>query len=206
MTRKLDIENWNRKNTFDYFKNFESPFFSITANVDVTEMHRFCKAKKHSFFLTSLYYSTQVCNQIENFCYRLNGEEVICYEKNDLGSTVLFDDQTFGYAYFEMRDDFQKFIEDGHQIIEELKKNNRLDPKDEKQDLIHYSVIPWIAFTSFQHARSIPIKDSIPKIVFGKIFDQENKKMMPISLSVHHALMDGWHVGQYFEKMNQLKF
>lgn len=206
MPYKLDIVNWNRKNTFDYYKNFESPFFNITANVDVTAMQQFCKQEKHSFFLTSLYYSTKVCNEIENFRYRLQEEAVVVYEQIHFGSAILFEDHTFGFAYFEMQENFRDFLEQGTKILEQAKEKNTFAPKASTDNLIHYSVIPWVAFTNFQHARQLPVLDSIPKIVFGKIFEQGERKLMPISVEVHHALIDGWHVGQYFEKMNQLTF
>jgi len=197
----LDISTWNRKDTFDYYKNFESPFFNITAQVDVSEMYAYCKKENLSFFLTSLHHSTKICNDIENFRYRLEGEKIWIYNKISAGSTVLFEDNTFGFAYFDMVEDLNKFVADGQNTIDQLKKNRHFSPKHDMESLIHYSVIPWVSFTSFQHARPIPVKDSIPKITFGKLFDQGKKKMMPVSVAVHHALMDGWHVGQYFQKI-----
>jgi len=202
MKHQIDIENWNRKNIFNFYKDLESPFFNITANVDVTEFYKFCKTEKLSYFLANLHRSTQTCNEIENFRYRLNADktQVNCYDVIHAGSTILFDDQTFGFAYFEMENKLIDFVKKGKKTIEEVKQKKAFTPK-ETEDLIHYSVIPWVSFTAFKNARSIPITDSIPKIVFGKIFEQDNKKLMPISVEVHHALVDGWHVGQYFEKM-----
>jgi len=34
-------------------------------------------------------------------------------------------------------------------------------------------------------------------MVFGRIFDDGVQKKMPFSVEVHHALMDGIHVGKY---------
>lgn len=169
-------------------------------------MYQYCKETQLSFFLTSLFHSTKVCNAVENFRYRLEGENIWIYDKINAGSTVLFEedsfkDPTFGFAYFEMIDDLKTFVLNGTKILDQVKQDHSFSPKDELENLIHYSSIPWISFTSIQHARQIPITDSIPKITFGKLFDQGDKKMLPISVAVHHALMDGWHVGQYFQKM-----
>ncbi|MET0753548.1 MAG: CatA-like O-acetyltransferase, partial [Pyrinomonadaceae bacterium] len=48
MPKEVDVESWNRKNTFEFFKNFEDPFFNIAANLDVTALYRFCKEKNLS--------------------------------------------------------------------------------------------------------------------------------------------------------------
>lgn len=199
MFHKIDIENWNRKQTFDYFKEFEQPFFNVTVNTDITQLYDFCKSKEHSFFLASLYYSTKAANQIANFKYRIQDNEVICYDKINAGSTILFKDNSFGFCYFDFINDLESFINTGQQNIEQALKNPSFAPKDNKDNLIHYSVLPWLAFSSVQHARRIPTTDSIPKIAMGKIFEEGRKKIMPISIEVHHSLVDGWHVGQYFQ-------
>ena len=36
--QEFDVENWNRKNQFNFFKEYEDPFFNLTANVDVTNL------------------------------------------------------------------------------------------------------------------------------------------------------------------------
>jgi chloramphenicol O-acetyltransferase type A len=45
-------------------------------------------------------------------------------------------------------------------------------------------------------------------MVFGKIFDDGPRRMMPFSVEVHHALVDGVHVGKFFnlfqEKLNSV--
>ncbi len=76
-------------------------------------------------------------------------------------------------------------------------------PKINALDVLHYSVIPWISFTSFKHARHLKFKDSVPKIVFGKYFQDGSKKLMPVSVAVSHCMMDGYHVGLFFDQFQQ---
>lgn len=55
-------------------------------------------------------------------------------------------------------------------------------------------------FSSIKHpSRKDPVFP-IPQIVFGKYFEKEKRIFMSVGVEVHHALMDGYHVGQYFEK------
>ncbi|MBG7630682.1 MAG: chloramphenicol acetyltransferase, partial [Bacteroidetes bacterium] len=39
--------------------------------------------------------------------------------------------------------------------------------------------------------------------VFGGLFNENGSKKIPFSVEVHHALMDGYHVGLLFKNMQQ---
>ncbi len=204
MYQQIDLNNWKRKSQFDFFKDYDIPFFNITVNVDITNLHQFCKSRELPFFLSSLFFSTKAINAIKEFRYRIKGDGVICYDKIDAGSTILMDDNTFSFCYFEYIDDLQQFIIAGNKEIEILKKKKGLDPKLNADNLIHYSSLPWISFTGIQHARKFRIGDSIPKLVFGKYFKENNRLKMPLSVEVHHALLDGYHVSEYLKKYQSL--
>jgi chloramphenicol O-acetyltransferase type A len=45
--------------------------------------------------------------------------------------------------------------------------------------------------------------DSNPKISWGKYFTQGERTLVPFSVQVHHALMDGLQVGRYFEDLQR---
>ena len=70
-------------------------------------------------------------------------------------------------------------------------------------DAIHFTVLPWASFTSFSHARNWGREDSVPKIAFGKFTEENQRTKLPISVEVHHALMDGLHVGRYLSLMQE---
>jgi chloramphenicol O-acetyltransferase type A len=71
--------------------------------------------------------------------------------------------------------------------------------------VIHFSAIPWLDFTSLSHARSYTFPDSCPKISFGKMKINENgKRTMPMSIHVHHGLVDGLHLGQFVDYFQEI--
>ena len=88
--------------------------------------------------------------------------------------------------------------------IEKVQNTNSLLPAVSGENVIHFSAIPWIDFTSISHARSFSHLDSCPKISFGKMTETNGKKSMPISIHGHHALMDGFHVGQFIDEFQKL--
>jgi len=70
-----------------------------------------------------------------------------------------------------------------------------------RDDLIYFTVLPWVSFTSFAHARTPGRGESVPRIAFGKFTVENKRTLLPISVEVHHALMDGLHVGRFLSKL-----
>ncbi len=192
-------ENWDRKSTFEFFKTFEVPFYNITANVDVSRLRQYCKENNFQFLIMSLFLSQKTISQIPNFRYRLVKDQVRLYERTQAGCTILLENKSFAFCYFKPTSEVAEFHQYGEQAITELKANPDFTPRNGDANMIFYSVIPWISFTSFQHARRLETEDSIPRIVFGKYFKQGDHLLMPISVEVHHSFVDGYHLGQYFE-------
>ena len=60
-----------------------------------------------------------------------------------------------------------------------------------------------MSFTSFSHARNWGREDSVPKIAFGKFVKETDRVLLPISVEVHHALVDGVHVGRFFTRLEE---
>jgi len=205
MFERININEWSRKPQFDFFKTYENPFFNITANVEVTNLVEYCKKTGESFFLNSLYIGAQINNEISEFRMRIRNNEVIVHDIINFGAPVMHENKTFTFCYFKYFDDKNKFIEDAEVRLKKEKENPSFNPRHEEDDIIHFSVLPWINFTSIKHARRIPVTDSVPKIVYGKYTESNGKYFMPISLELHHALLDGYHAGLFYEKWEEIE-
>ena len=52
-----------------------------------------------------------------------------------------------------------------------------------------------------QSTNALPGKgDSIPRILFGRCVREGKRMKMPVSVEVHHALVDGLDVARFFER------
>ena len=198
----LDLETWPRKRAFAYFRGFDNPFFNVTVQLDATPLRVLTRAQPEvSFFLAYLYLSLQAANETEPFRYRIEGERVRVHGRIHGGTTFLRQDESFDFAYFDYLDDYPRFQAGAREALDAAQRRGpTFDPHDGRDDLIHYSALPWIAFTSFAHARNWRRADSIPKIVFGRCAEEGGRFRLPVSVEVHHALMDGLHVGRYLER------
>jgi chloramphenicol O-acetyltransferase type A len=208
MYREIDIDGWERKTTFEFFKDYEDPFFNITANLDVTRLYRFCKENGLAFSLAGLFYAMETANEFRELRLRMIDEKVVEFDRIHATQTFLNDDETFSFSYFEMQPDVFGFDAAGRIAREKYKALKTFDVEAKRIDLIYFSVIPWVSFTSFKHASRFDNRQTVPRMVFGKIFDSGDQKLMPFSVEVHHALVDGVHIGKFFnrfqEKLNAL--
>ena len=198
--REIDIESWERKATFEFFRDYKDPFFNIAANVDVSRLYSFCKSREFPFSIAALFCSIAAANEIPEFRLRMIGPKVIEYDRIEATQTILNDDNTFSFCYFPWHDTIEGLVEAGRAAREKYGAMKSFDVETGRLDLIYYSVIPWVAFTSFKHANSGDNRQSVPRMVFGKMFMQGSTRLMPFSVEAHHCLMDGFHIGKYFER------
>ena len=204
--RILDLDSWKRRQHFEFFRHYEKTWFNICADVDVTALVAHCaEPDGPSFFLASLWLSLEAANGVEELRYRLHGDQVVVHPVIHGGSTVLMPDETFAFAYFDYHPTYPAFTAEAAPVLDKVKNGpGGLEPEPDRDDLIHYSVIPWVAFSSFSHARVRTRDVSVPKIVFGKHRPVGDRRLLPVSVEVHHALVDGLHVGRFYERFEEL--
>lgn len=203
MFTELDIESWPRKRTYEFFREYDDPFFNFTANVDITRLHAFAKRNDLSVALSLLFHIMTAANEIREFRIRLLKEKLVEFDKIHATQTILNDDETFSFAYFEMRPDVFEFNKNGKIALEKYKRLKTFDVESDRLDLIYFSVIPWVSFTSFKHASRLDRTQTVPRIVFGRIFDEGAAKMVPLSVEANHTIMDGFHVGKLFNRFQE---
>lgn len=199
--KKVDIESWARKNTYKFYKDFDDPYFNFTSNLKVSGLYKEAKENNYSFFLLTMWYCLKAANSIHNFKLRIENEDLIIYDKIDGGSTVLYDDDSFGFAYYNYTSVKRDFIEKSQLEIEKRKEEKSFIPNMDGQmsNLIYFSSIPWFSFSSTKHAQDKSINRSIPRITIGKYYELNGNLLLPMSVEANHALMDGLHLGQFFQ-------
>ncbi len=202
--KEIDINAWSRKAHFQFFKTFEEPFFGVTVDIDCTMAYQKAKNSGVSFFLFYLHKALQSANQTEPFKFRILNDKVIVHDKINAASTINRPDGTFGFSNIEFFPEFKTFEFHAEKVIEQVRNSTELIPSSESGNVIHFSALPWIKFTSVSHARNFSVNDSCPKISFGKVTESNGKKVMPLSVHVHHALMDGYHLGVFVEAFQEL--
>ena len=126
------------------------------------------------------------------------------YDHCDTAHTVALPDGTFVNCQTDCRHSFAAFLTYGVNCQEDAKKRHGfVQPGDDETRLIFVSSTPWITFTQVIQPTPIPADTNV-RIVFGKFFEQNGRKLMPVNILGNHALVDGLHVGQFYQKFQEL--
>lgn len=202
----IDQENWKRRAHFEFFNSFEEPYFGIVTEIDCTMAFHQSKENDSSFFLQYLYHTLCALNSIEEFRLRVVEDKVVLFDEIHASATIDKGDQTFAFSFIPFYYDFERFMVEAKKEIELVKQSEGLNLNENtgRVDVVHISSAPWFKFTGLTHARMFSRKDSVPKISFGRYFNDGLKLKMNISIHGHHGLMDGYHVGKFLDEFQRL--
>lgn len=121
------------------------------------------------------------------------------YQEIKAGGAIGRPNGTIGFGYYDYHEQIEEFVRGASVEIERVRKREDLERYPEA-NVIRYSTLPWLDFSSLSHARDFEKEDSAPRLTFGKMTDAGGRRTMPISIHVHHALVDGLHVAQFVER------
>ena len=203
MYKEFDLQNWSRFDTYKHFSAFDLPFFNLCSNVDITPVYQKCKLGNHSISLALHYCCLQAVNAVDEFKLRILDGRIVQYDEVHAGAIVLLPDNTIRFCLYEHAADFATFEAKAIKVRQQIVETQQTDPRSQEQDVIHFSVLPWVSFTSISHPRRLDKTESIPKITLGKFFKSEGRIMLPISIEVNHSLMDGYHLGLFNEHLEK---
>ncbi|MBK6265296.1 chloramphenicol acetyltransferase [Marivirga sp. S37H4] len=202
--KKIDLNNYNRKEHYEFFKDFHEPFFGVAVEIDCTEAYQYCRLNHLSFYQFYTYQILKAVNEVKELRYRIIDHEIYDVGKLHVSATVLRTDKTFGFSRILYEDDFGSFSRGMKEEIEKVKNTEGLNLYADQYDVIHFSATPWLRFSSLSHSRHFKTGDSIPKVAVGKTLEENGRITFPVSIHVNHALVDGYHLSLVFEKLEQL--
>ncbi len=200
----IDMENWIRKEHYHFFSQFSYPHFSICANLDITNYFKYIKEHDIPFFLSITYLASKTANEIPEFRQRIRENKVIEYEIVRPAFTVMTETKLFSFCTVDYIEDFYAFKDSAMEAMEKVKKNIILSDEPGEDDLLYMTSIPWVSFTSMAHPIQMNPADSIPRIAWGKYFEENGRMKLPLSIQMHHALADGLHAGEYYNILQEM--
>jgi len=203
MKQRLDIETWIRKDHFNFFNQFDEPYHGVCVTIDCTVAYKTSKQLGVSFWLYYFYQAIAASQLVEAFKLRIEDDEVFIYDRVDGGSTIPRSNGTFGFGDFKFSPVFAEFLDWATQTVNRVQNTTNLE-RSPAVNVMRCSALPWIDFTALSHARMFSFKDSCPKISFGKMKELDGIRTMPVSIHVHHAVVDGADLGKYIECYQQL--
>ncbi|MDO5971482.1 CatA-like O-acetyltransferase [Flavivirga aquimarina] len=198
----ININTWNRKQHYEHFSALKDPYFGVTIPFNVTKAYKFSKENNKSFFAKYLHDCMKAVNTVDNFRYRIKDDNVVDYGIIHASATIMRNNKTFGFSFIEYHNDLNVFIKNIAMEKERIENTTDLYPPRNGLDCIHCSAMPWLHFSGHKEPIS-GVQDSVPKIAFSKVNEVNRELIMNVSVSVNHALLDGYHVGLFSEKFQE---
>mgnify|MGYP004502315145 CR=1 FL=1 len=199
----IQLSKWERKEHFLFFKQQGDPHFSLNINLDVTNFVSCLKKRGLPFYFTMIFFCTKVANEMIEFRYKIRGDQIVLHDKLHPSFTDLEKGQTlFKIITASMTDDLENFITAVKEKSKQQKEYFNFE-QEGRDDLIYFSCLPWVSYTSLSPNKTLNKTDSIPRFIWGKYFESDNKLLLPFTLGANHCLLDGWHVAQYLKKLQE---
>lgn len=200
----IDMENYKRKKHFDFFINQDYPHINLCANVEIKKFHNYIKKHNFPFYLALVYLSSKTANSIKECRHRIRDGKIIEHDVVHPSFSVMAENDIFSFCTSEYSKDFYTFLQNAKKQAEKMKENPVIEDEPGRDDLVYITCIPWVSFTSISHPIHLHPVDSIPRIAWGKYFKESGRLLLPFSVQVHHALMDGVHIGKFFMILQEL--
>ena len=203
----INLQDWPRGQMFYYFSKMAPTGYSLTVNMDVTVLRKALKKEKLKFFPAYLWLVTKNLNKQTEFKIAEKDGILGYYDVlTPLYASFHEDDKTFSLMWTKFTDSFQEFYHaylnnqerfgDVHGV---LSQPQTAPP----ENAYTVSCIPWVSFTHFAVHSYENKPYYFPSVEAGKFIEENDRILMPLSITCHHAATDGYHVNSFLESLQE---
>lgn len=200
----IDMDRWHRAPVYRHFIQDVRCVISVTAEIDVSELVSFCEKEKHRFYPAFLYVVSRVLNKREEFRLGYDtGGQLILWD-NISPSYIVFhpQDEQFTRLVSEYNPDFSTFYTRITQDMEKNKDKRGFEISYPQKNTFDASCLPWLSYT----ACGLHVFDSgcylAPVVTWGRYEKKDGALCLPLSIQIHHAVADGFHVARFFDDVS----
>lgn len=205
----INVAEWPRKTHFASFTSFAKCLIHATFQLQINNLHAFCKGSNVRFHPMMVMLVTEVVNRMPELRMTLSesGQPGIWNFVSPVHSVWHDDDKTFSSICTEYVADRKGFYNALISDMERYKdaKGHIVSPVP--PNILPTSCIPELEFSSFSIqpcGESVYGQSIAPTIIWGKFARHDGRLLLPISMSIHHAAADGYHVAGFFNHLQQL--
>lgn len=201
----IDMNSWYRVQTFMYFSQMAPTTYSLTVNPDITKFRQVLKAHGLKFYPAYLWLVTKHLNEQQEFKIAEKDGQIGYFDTLTPFYAVFHeDDRSFSMIWTSYTDDFRMFYE---QYLEHQRKygeNHGFLGKPELPPPNAYTVscMPWVSFTHFSVQTNNP-KYYFPSVEAGKFIETDERILLPLSVTCHHAATDEYHIQTFLNALQK---
>ena len=201
----IDLHTWNRGQMFYYFSKMAPTGYSLTVQLDVTNMKAALDVAKLKFFPAYVWLVTRLLNLQQEFRIAEKDGQIGCYDfLTPLYASFHEDDKTFSLMWTEYEDDFPSFYAAYLHNQQQYGANHGVLAQQgllPPPNAYTVSCVPWISFQHFAVHSYENKPYFFPSVEAGKFTVENGRLMMPLSITCHHAATDGYHVSRFLRQL-----
>ena len=193
----IDFQTWKRKEFYEHFTKEVVCTYSTTVNLDITNL------KNYRLYPTIIWLLTKTVNAMPEFRTAITAEGVGIYDQMHPAYTIFnHENKNFSGIWTEFHPDYKTFLRAYEEDTKKYATFSQYAPKPNRpENSFDISMIPWVTFTSFNINVYDEGKYLLPIFTLGKYFDDHEKRLIPLSIQVHHAVCDGYHIGLFVQML-----
>ena len=201
----MDRNTWNRGDLFQFYMDKMRIVMSLTVDLDVTSLVSYGKEQKLKFYPSMIWAVSKVVNSHDEFKYGWD----------ESGNLIKWEFISPSYADFHREDEnFTKFVtpytddllEFHARFLRDRERYRDMRAIADHQPPNHFDVscLPWVRYRHFDVHVFDEGKFLAPVITWGKYERDVGKLVMPLTMNIHHAVADGFHLSRFFREVQEL--
>ncbi len=201
----VDLSAWSRGDLFRFYMDQMRIVMSLTVDIDVTPLVRFSKKNRLKFYPSMIWIVSKAVNAHDTFKYGWDAA----------GNLIQWETISPSYAEFHPEDAcFTKLVTPyAEDLLEfharflqdrERYRNLRAIVKDQPANHFDVSCLPWVRYSHFDVHVFDSGKFLAPVITWGKYTAEGGRLAMPLTMNIHHAVADGFHLSRFFQEVQML--
>ena len=201
--KRIDLDAYPRRNHFNHFCAMAYPYAGVTVDVDVTDLLSLCREKGDSFYLMVLHAVALAADEVPEFRRRIDHGGIVEYDECPTSHIELKPDGTYAYCTLRHHMPLADYLAQAESARTAAREGGSIEEEDDVQSMYFISTLPWLHYTQLIQPVACG-EESNPRITWGKYqANDKGRLMMPLSVLVHHALVDGIHIAKFYEAFNQ---
>lgn len=200
---EINLENYPRRQHFEYFSSLQYPYVGVTNNVDVTELVQLCKDKKCSFYLAFMHAAALAADDIAEMRQRIRNRRIIEYSECPTSHIELLDNGTYCYCTLRHHMELDEYIPYAENARKQCRLHGGIEEDEDSESMYFISSLPWLHYTSLIQPAAGG-EESNPRITWGQFKkDHDGREQLPVTILAHHALVDGIHIARFYENLGK---
>ena len=202
---RIDCDTWSRGKLFRFYIDKMRMVMSMTVDVDVTSLKDYARKNAIAFYPLMLWTVSKVINSHEEFKYGWDEEgNLIRWDFVSPSYTDFHpEDESFTKMVTEYADDLFTFC-DRVKADRERHKNARAILENQKPNFFDVSCLPWVKYKHFDIHVFDEGRFLAPVVTWGRYERENGRLMMPLTMNIHHAVADGFHLSRFFREVQDV--